>query len=122
VKSEIAHEAAQRGFDVGRVLRQQADEPQRLQGVALSDQKSDVTAARAFYAMRNPVIACRVRNPVVRIVEERHVGACFGQQAGRVLSQTLQDRDEADGCPEPDRDVLRSLSPGVAAFTSLHRH
>jgi hypothetical protein len=91
VQMDESRDAAQRRGHVRRVLRQQPDEPERVQPGLLAHQQAEVRTAGPGRAMREQAAAHRLRDAVVRAVEQRRFKPLFREHLGRIGAEAAQD-------------------------------
>ena len=106
---EEAHQAVQRGADIGRVLREQSHQAERMQPALRTDQQAEMRAARQLGAAGDQAASCGKRDRVVRIVEQRKIESRLPPAPGR-------DRRPGCGSRRARPKWLRHESSGPAAW------
>ena len=79
-----------------------------MQVSRLSDEESEVPAARRGDAMGEQSPPCRERHPILGVVEQVEVEAYLGQHLGWVCTQALNDRRNGHRRADAERPFLGS--------------
>ena len=113
---QMARQAAQRRFHVRRVLHQKANEPERLQPILLTDEESEMRAARPGGAVADNVVAGCQGDAVLAVIEQSQVVPQFAEHLLGIRSQAPEEVGDGQDAPDADhRGARRSMLAGCAS-------
>ena len=99
-------DASQRCVHIRRVLREQTDEPERVQPGMPADQQAEVRAAGPDRPMGEQAAARRLRDAVVRAVEQRGIEPQLGEHCGRIGTEATQNFGNREHGTDADGGLL----------------